>query len=130
VFRLNKDKIGKEIPPFINGSYVIWNTRWLSEREVVYTLENNGKPASIQSYNIETKQVTDWTKESLPAQLQGKVKSPQIFKWKSFDQKEISGLYRPPEQTGKEIAGADFRSRRTADSRPSRFQFARPSIGR
>lgn len=96
VFRLKKDKIGKEIPPFINGSYVIWNTRWMSDREVVYTLENNGKPASIQSFNIETKQVTDWTKESLPAQLQGKVKSPQIFKWKSFDQKEISGyIVRP-----------------------------------
>ncbi len=102
VFRLKKDKIGKEILPFIYGSYVIWNTRWLSEREVVYTLENNGKPASIQSYNIETKQVTDWTKESLPAQLQGKVKSPQIFKWKSFDQKEISGyIVRPNKQEKK-----------------------------
>lgn len=103
VFRLKKDKIGKEIPPFIAGSsYVIWNTRWLSDMEVVYTLENNGKPASIQSYNIETKQVTDWTKESLPAQLQGKVKSPQIFKWKSFDQKEISGyIVRPQKQEKK-----------------------------
>lgn len=102
VFRLKKDKIGKEIPPFIAGSYVIWNTRWLSDREVVYTLENNGKPASIQSYNIETKQVTDWTKESLPTQLQGKVKSPQTFKWKSFDQKEISGyIVRPQKQEKK-----------------------------
>lgn len=102
IFRLKKDKVGKEILPFINGSYVIWNTRWLSDREVVYTLENNGKPASIQSYNIDTKQVTDWTKESLPAQLQGKVKSPQIFKWKSFDQKEISGyIVRPNKQEKK-----------------------------
>lgn len=101
VFRLKKDKIGKEIPPFINGSYVIWNTRWMSEREVVYTLENNGKPASIQSFDIETKQVTDWTKESLPKQLQGKVKSPQIFKWKSFDQKEISGYIVRPNKTEK-----------------------------
>lgn len=102
VFRLKKDKIGKEIPSFINGSYVIWNTRWLSDKEVVYTLENNGKPASIQSYNLETKQITDWTKESLPAQLQGKVKSPQIFKWKSFDQKEISGyIVRPNKQEKK-----------------------------
>ncbi len=102
VFRLKKDKIGKEIPPFISGSYVIWNTRWMSDREVVYTLENNGKPASIQSYNLETKQINDWTKESLPAQLQGKVKSPQIFKWKSFDQKEISGyIVRPNKQEKK-----------------------------
>jgi len=73
----------------------------MSEKEVVYTLENSGKPASIQSYNIETKQVTDWTKENLPAQLQGKVKPPQIFKWKSFDQKEISGYIVRPNKTEK-----------------------------
>jgi dipeptidyl aminopeptidase/acylaminoacyl peptidase len=70
---------------------VIWNTRWLSDGEIVYTLENNGKPASIQSYNVKTKQVTDWTKERLPAQLEAKVKSPELIKWKSFDGREISG---------------------------------------
>lgn len=96
VFRMGKNKIEKEIPRFISGSFVIWNTRWLSDREIVYTLETVEKPASIQSYNIITKQVTDWTKERLPAQLEGKVKSPEIVKWKSFDGKEISGyIVRP-----------------------------------
>ena len=101
VFRLKKDKIVKETPPFISSSYVIWNTRWLSETEVVYTLENNGKPASIQSFNIDTKKATDWTKERLPAQLENKVKSPEIFKWKSFDGKEISGYIIRPLRTEK-----------------------------
>ena len=50
-----------------------------------------GKPASIQSYNLKTKKVTDWTKERLPAQLEEKVKSPELIKWKSFDGREISG---------------------------------------
>ena len=96
VLRLKKDKIVKEIPPFISGSYVVWNTRWLSDTEVVYTLENIGKPASIQSYNTDTKKVTDWTKERLPAQLENKVKFPEVLKWKSFDGKEISGyIVRP-----------------------------------
>jgi dipeptidyl aminopeptidase/acylaminoacyl peptidase len=99
VFRLKKDKVGKEISSFISGSYVIWNTRWMSDKEVVYTLENNGKPASIQSYNIDTKKVTDWTKEKLPAQLENKVKSPEVIKWKSFDQKEISGYVVRPQKT-------------------------------
>ncbi len=38
VFRLKKDKIVKEMPPFVTGTYVIWNTRWLTETEVAYTL--------------------------------------------------------------------------------------------
>ena len=102
VFRLKKDKIVKEIPSFISGSYVVWNTRWLSDNEIVYTLENIGKPASIQSYNTDTKKVTDWTKERLPAQLENKVKSPEVLKWRSFDGKEISGyIVRPQRQSEK-----------------------------
>lgn len=91
VFQLKKNKITKAFPEFISGSYVVWNTRWLSDDEVAYTLENIGKPASIQSFNFKTKKTTDWTKERLPAQLESKVTSPEVFKWKSFDGKEISG---------------------------------------
>ena len=91
VFRLKKDKLLKEIPAFVFGSYVIWNTRWLSDNEIAYTLENIGKPASIKSYNIDTKKITDWTKERLPAQLANKVKAPEVFKWQSLDGREISG---------------------------------------
>ncbi len=58
-FRLKNGKIVKEIPPFVSGSYVIWDKRWLSETEVAYTLENNGKPASIHSYDIDSKKKTD-----------------------------------------------------------------------
>jgi dipeptidyl aminopeptidase/acylaminoacyl peptidase len=91
VFGLKRGKISKENLPFITGSFVIWNIRWLSRNEIAYTLENNGKPASIQSYNIDSKRKIDWTKERLPLQLEGKVKPPEIIKWKSFDKKEISG---------------------------------------
>lgn len=102
VFQISNGKIGKEIPPFISGSFVIWNTRWLSETEIVYTLENTGKPASIQSYNVKTKQITDWTKERLPARLEARVKSPELIKWNSFDRKEISGyVVRPAAVQGK-----------------------------
>ena len=96
VFQLKKDKIVKEFPPFVTGSYLIWDRRWLSETEVAYTLENNGKPTSIHSYDIVSKKKTDWTKEKLPPQLDGKTKSPEPIKWKSFDGKEISGyIVRP-----------------------------------
>lgn len=91
IFRIKKEKIVGELPPFINGSFVIWNTRWLSDNEVAYTLENIGKPASIQSFEIKSKKYTDWTREKLPTQLKDKVKSPELIKWKSFDGKDISG---------------------------------------
>ena len=38
VFRLKKDKIVKEFPQFISESFIIWNTRWLSDNEIAYTL--------------------------------------------------------------------------------------------
>ena len=91
VFQIKKDKIIKEFPQFVTGSYLIWDRRWISETEVAYTLENNGKPTSIHSYDISSNKKTDWTKEKLPPQLEGKTKSPEIIKWKSFDGKEISG---------------------------------------
>lgn len=101
VFWLKRGKIIKENLPFITGSFVIWNIRWLSRNEIAYTLENNGKPASIQSYNIDSKRKIDWTKEQLPLQLEGKVKPPEIIKWKSFDKKEISGYVVRPKMIAK-----------------------------
>jgi dipeptidyl aminopeptidase/acylaminoacyl peptidase len=101
IFRLNKDKISKEIPQFISGSFVIWNTRWLSDNEIAYTLENIGKPASIQSFDLNTKKITDWTKERLPPQFENKVKAPESISWKSFDQKEISAYVVRPITTAK-----------------------------
>jgi dipeptidyl aminopeptidase/acylaminoacyl peptidase len=92
IFKFANGRIGNEIPRFIQGSFVIWNTRWLGNRELVYTLENNGKPASIQSFNIENGTKTDWTKERLPAELDGKVNPPKIIKWKSFDKRDVSGF--------------------------------------
>jgi len=101
IFKLKKDKISKEIPPFISGSFVIWNTRWLSDNEISYTLENTGKPASIQSFNLDTKKITDWTKEKLPVQFENKIKPTEPIKWKSFDNQVITGYVVRPNTTNK-----------------------------
>lgn len=102
VFRLKNGNSVKELSPFLPNSFVVWHTRWLSDNEIAYTIENIGKPASIQSYNIDSKVITDWTKEKLPPSLEGKVVSPEIIRWKSFDQREISGfIVRPKSSTRK-----------------------------
>lgn len=101
IFKLKKDKISKEYPPFVSGSFVIWNTRWLADNEISYTLENTGKPASIQSFNLDTKKITDWTKERLPAQFENKIKPTEPINWKSFDNQEITGYVVRPNTTNK-----------------------------
>lgn len=103
IFQLKNEKATQEYPPFLPNSYVIWHTRWLSNNEVAYTIENIGKPASIQSFNIDTKQVTDWTKEKLPPSLEQKVSAPEVIRWKSFDQKEISGYVIRPKSPAKKL---------------------------
>lgn len=99
IFKFRKGRIGKEVPPFVKGSFVIWHTRWLSDQEVVYTIENNEKPASVQSFNLSTGQSTDWTKELLPTALGGAVEPPEIIRWNSFDKLEISGYVVRPRRT-------------------------------
>ncbi len=101
IFQLKGNKITHEYPPFLPNAYVIWHTRWMSDNEVVYTIENIGKPASIQSFNIDTKQFTDWTKEKLPPSLASKVSEPKVIRWKSFDQREISGYMVSPKSSAK-----------------------------
>ncbi len=101
IFQLKNNQLGEEIPQFITGSYVIWNTRWFSDNEVVYTLENNGKPASIESFKMDSRKTTFWTEGRLPPQLKNKVKPPEVIKWKSFDGMEISGYIVGPKSVRK-----------------------------
>lgn len=84
------------VPNFLNGSYVVWNTRWLSGSEVVFTIENNGQPALIRSFDIRDKKTTTWTTPQLPQTLTGTVKHPETIRWRSFDNKEISGYIVKP----------------------------------
>lgn len=98
VGKLSKDVIIETVSPFIRGSYVIWNTRWLSNKEIVYTIENVSKPASIEVFDISSKRTTSWTKERIPPQFENKVRPPEVIKWKSFDGREISGYAIKPQK--------------------------------
>lgn len=99
VGKLNKDTIVETVPPFLKGSYVVWHTRWLSDKEIVYTTENISKPASIEVFDISTKRTTAWTKDRIPKQFENKVKPPEVIKWKSFDDREVSGYMVRPQST-------------------------------
>lgn len=104
IFQLKGNNVAQEYPPFLPNSYVVWHTRWMSNNEIAYTIENIGKPASIQSFNLDTKKITDWTKEKLPPSLESKVSAPEVIRWKSFDQREISGYIVRPRTAAKKSA--------------------------
>lgn len=100
--RIKNNRIEPEGSNFLNGSYVVWNTRWLSEREIVFTIENISQPALIRSFDIRSKKTTAWTNSQLPEILTGTVKPPETIRWKSFDNKEISGyIVKPAKIEGK-----------------------------
>lgn len=94
--KLKSKSIVPVVPNFLNGSYVVWNTRWLSSSEVVFTVENIGQPAFIKSFDLKTKKTTVWTKPRLPEVLTDSVKPPETIRWRSFDSKEISGYIVKP----------------------------------
>jgi dipeptidyl aminopeptidase/acylaminoacyl peptidase len=102
IARLKGDTFVDKVDPFVRGSYVIWNTRWLSNSEVVYSVENIGKPASLESFDISSGKTIAWTRSQIPSQLENKVRAPEVIKWRSFDDKSISGyIVRPQASQGK-----------------------------
>lgn len=99
---LKGNTLVNRIQPFVRGSHVIWRTKWMSDSEVVYTVENIAKPASIESFDIVTRNTKAWTKGRLPSALEAKAFPPEIVKWKSFDSKEITGYaVRPRDRDGR-----------------------------
>ncbi len=101
---IGKIKDRKVIPTvanFLSGSNVVWNTRWLSETEIVFTIENISQPAMIQSFDLGSKKTTTWTNSHLPEVLTGTVKPPETIRWRSFDNKEISGYIVKPSKIEK-----------------------------
>lgn len=102
IAKLKHDRLVDLASSFVHGSFVIWGTRWLSNQEVVYTIENVGKPASVESFDFAKKKHTSWTKERVPPQIENAVHPPEVIKWKSFDGKSISGyVIRPKTEQGK-----------------------------
>ena len=96
VGKIKENRVVPAVSNFLGGSYVVWNTRWLSNSEVVFTIETIGMPALVRSFDIKSKKTIPWTKPQIPQALTATVKSPETIRWKSFDNKEISGYIVKP----------------------------------
>lgn len=94
--KIKNNRVVSKVSNILSGSYVVWNTRWLSNSEVIFTVENIGMPALVRSFDIKSKRTISWTTSQLPQTLTETVRPPETIRWKSFDNKEISGYIVKP----------------------------------
>ncbi len=83
---------------------VIANLRWHPDgRRLAFTLSSARSPSDAFVYDSKTKAVERWTESEVGGLDANTFSEPTLIKWKSFDEREIPGLYyKPPARyTGK-----------------------------
>jgi len=79
----------KEIP---NGS--IGGFKWHENgTEFSYVYSNATTSSDIYTFNIDSRKTERWTESELGGLVSSQLSDAELIKWKSFDQKEISGFY-------------------------------------
>ena len=79
----------KEIP---NGS--IGGFKWHENgTEFSYVYSNATTSSDIYTFNLSTRKSERWTESELGGLVSSQLSDAELIKWKSFDQKEISGFY-------------------------------------
>lgn len=104
VLRVMETKTGKrlDLPQLPVGT--IGGLTWREGTpELGFTLSTARTPADVYSIDTRTGKLERWTESETGGISVANLKEPELVKWKSFDQREISGfLYRPPAKfTGK-----------------------------
>ncbi len=130
-FISNEDGIGrlhllntstfKEVPVPTMQSGVVSGLSW--HRSLPYlgfSFSSTQFPSDVFSINVENGQLEKWTVARNPVKTD-EFKEPELIKWKSFDNRTISGfLYRPPDSfAGKRPVIIDIHGGPTAQFRPT-----------
>jgi dipeptidyl aminopeptidase/acylaminoacyl peptidase len=92
----------KDIPKLAPG--VISSVKWhKNSKDLAFTYENARSPEDIYSYNLQDNKIERWTTSETGGIDTSNFSQPELVKWKTFDDKSISGfLYRPQAKfTGK-----------------------------
>jgi dipeptidyl aminopeptidase/acylaminoacyl peptidase len=91
-------KSGKElaVPKLPAGA--VSQVRWLNEDEIGFNVDSARSPGECYSLNLKTGKIEQWT--SPAAQIDtSKFSDSSIIRWKSFDQRAISGLITRPDSS-------------------------------
>ncbi len=90
----------KETPRPALVSGVISGLHWRRDgSEIAFTHASARSPGDVFSYHLGENRVTRWTNGNSPSLNAAAFPEPRIIRWKSFDGREITGLYyHPPSQ--------------------------------
>jgi dipeptidyl aminopeptidase/acylaminoacyl peptidase len=72
---------------------VISGIQWRANTHEIGFNLNTAKAIDVYSVDIATEKLTRWTQSELGGMVAGELSEPRLIKWKSFDQREISGYY-------------------------------------
>jgi dipeptidyl aminopeptidase/acylaminoacyl peptidase len=107
-------------PPLFDG--VVGGLAWRPKsREIGFHITSARSAGDVFSYDVRANQLTRWTNGNNPAVNTRELVEPSVARWKSFDQREITGLiYRPPERfKGKRPVIVDIHGGPASQARPS-----------
>ena len=90
----------KELPRPALVPGVISGLRWRADgSEIAFTHASAKSPGDVFSYHLAANKVTRWTNGNSPAVNAAAFVEARVIRWKSFDDREITGLYyHPPSQ--------------------------------
>ncbi len=82
-------------PALVNG--VITDLAWRKDGvEIAFTHASAKSPGEVFSYDVRAHRVTRWTNGNSPSLNASEFVEPRVIRWKSFDDREITGLYYHP----------------------------------
>ncbi|MFN2567295.1 MAG: prolyl oligopeptidase family serine peptidase [Gemmatimonadaceae bacterium] len=83
---------------------VIGGLRWhRNDRELGFAVNSARSPFDVYSVDATTGALTRWTESELGGLVAAQLSEPRLIRWRSFDQREITGFLYPPDArfTGK-----------------------------
>jgi dipeptidyl aminopeptidase/acylaminoacyl peptidase len=89
----------RTIPPGVYGSLAFHN----DNKHLLLSVNSAQSPTDIYVISIANGKTERWTESEMGGLVAAELRAPQLIKWRSFDDKEISGFYyKPPAKfTGK-----------------------------
>ncbi|MEX2168370.1 MAG: S9 family peptidase [Pirellulales bacterium] len=100
---------------------VVTGLKWRrNNAEVAFALDSARSALDVYSLNVSSGEVTRWTESELGGLVPQELAEPELIRWKSFDDREITGFYyRPPARfTGKRPVIIDIHGGPEGQTRP------------
>lgn len=98
IYEVSENQISRELnQPKIEPG-VIEKLEWRDDRELAFGFESLKTPSEIRSYNVTNSVIQTWAQGEVTKNIVDQIQDTRLIKWKSFDNREISGFLIAPKQ--------------------------------